>query len=137
MKKISASLSSSRKLGVRSKIWFVRGNDHVFGYGLACLLKQVERVGSLRQAAELEGMSYRYAWGEIRAAEKHLGMRLLVRSKGGRGGGGSSLSPEGMKLLRIFSEEEERVRTYADEQFEELLMEEPATANQRRRCAKF
>ncbi len=67
MEEISACPSFSRKLGVKSKIWFVRGNKHVLGHGLACLLEQVDRVGSLRQAAEIEGMSYRYAWGEIRS----------------------------------------------------------------------
>ncbi len=124
MEEISACPSFSRKLGVKSKIWFVRGNKHVLGHGLACLLEQVDRVGSLRQAAEIEGMSYRYAWGEIRSAEEHLGMKLLLRSKGGRAGGGSSLSPEGRRLLRVFYEEEARVKAYADEQFAELLVEE-------------
>jgi len=113
----------SSNLGVKSKIWFVCGHNHFFGSGLACLLEQVDKTGSLQQAVEVEGMSYRYAWGIIKTAEKHLGMKLLVRSQGGKDGGGSSLSPQGKRMLRGFYGIETKVRNYADKEFAKFLQQ--------------
>ena len=117
------SWSYSDRLSVKSKIWFVRGNEHFFGSGLARLFKQVDRLGSLRQAAEFEGMSYRYAWGLIKAAEKNLGMKFLTRSKGGKHGGGSTLSAEGKKKLKAFYDMEKKVRDYAEKRFAKLQLQ--------------
>lgn len=125
-KRSRATVPASR-LSARTKIWFVRGNEHIFGSGLARLLELVETAGSLSRAAKLEGMSYRHAWGEIRKAEEHLGTSLLVRNKGGKGGGGSYLSSEGRRLLRVFDRMEERTRIYADKQFAELLSKDMAS----------
>lgn len=105
-------------ISVRSKIWFVseRGG-HAFGSGLATLLEEVEHLGSLNAAAEKSKMSYRHAWGEIREAEKNLGIKLTAPRTGGVGGGGSSLTIEGKRVLAHFRHLSERVAGFADEEF--------------------
>jgi len=110
-------------LGVRSKVWFVAGGERVFGPGLARLLGAVERSGTLRAAAAEEGISYRHAWDEIRAAERRLGAPLLLRRAGGAGGGSSGLSPHGRRLLELFERLNRDVAAHADALFARYMRE--------------
>ncbi len=104
-------------LAVRSKVWFLHNGEHVFGLGLARLLEGIDRHGTLREATRIEGISYRHAWDEIRAAEKRLGKRLILRQAGGAGGGRSELSPEGRRLMELFQRINAEVADFADARF--------------------
>ena len=78
-------------------------DGYVFGPGVYSLLKRVNEVGTLKEAATQLGMSYRYAWGLIRKAEEKLGESLLSAHKGGRsGGGGAELTERGKHFLVEF-----------------------------------
>ncbi len=68
------------------------------------LLRAVEREGSLSQAAAALGMAYRTAWTWARDMNRAWGKPLLARSHGGRGGGGTLLTPEGGAVLRKAAE---------------------------------
>jgi molybdate transport repressor ModE-like protein len=106
---------------VRTKVWFEAGGQHIFGEGLARLLEQLERLGTLQKAAGAEKMSYRFAWSLLRSAERHFGRPLTVRKAGGSGGGGSALSPDGRRLLTIFRSISRQVGSLADRRFAEFL----------------
>jgi molybdate transport system regulatory protein len=108
-------------LTVRSKVWFERDGERVFGAGLARLLEKVESQGTLTEAVAAAGMSYRYAWGMIRHAEQRLGLSLVHRQPGGRGGGGSSLTEEGRRLLEAYHAICLKVNDCADVVFAEYL----------------
>jgi molybdate transport repressor ModE-like protein len=73
------------------KLWMETEEGYVFGPGVYRLLKAIQKAGTLKQASQELGMSYRYAWGLIKKAEAKLGEPLITASKGGRLGGGSSL----------------------------------------------
>jgi molybdate transport system regulatory protein len=105
---------------VRSKIWFEASGAHIFGSGLAKLLENIKRSGTLQEAAKASEMSYRYAWNLINAAERHFGKVLINRHAGGRFGGGSTLSPDGLHLLEVFRKLSEEVEAFTDEKFIEL-----------------
>lgn len=68
------------------------------------LLRAVEREGSLWKAARTLGMAYRTAWLWAREMNKAWGRPLLDRVHGGKGGGGTTLTPEGRAALRKSSE---------------------------------
>lgn len=106
-------------LSVRSKVWFVAGGEHVFGSGLAELLENIDRLGSLSGAAKVTRISYRRAWDLIKGAEKHLGESLIVPHPGGAGGGGSRLSPAGRRMLDVFKQINAEVEEFADARFAE------------------
>jgi len=107
-----------------SKVWFEMASSHVFGAGLARLLEDVENSGSLRKAARAADMSYRYAWGLVRRAENHLGCALVEKRAGGRGGGGSSLTTEGRRMVKVFRRLSEETASFADRRFRALYREE-------------
>ena len=88
---------------LRYEIWLesVSGNAVLNGEGFR-LLQEIEKAGSLTGAAKNLLISYRKAWGLLREVEQHLGFSLVDKRRGGAAGGRSSLSSEGMQLLRAY-----------------------------------
>lgn len=73
--------------------------ERCFGEGPYQLLTGVRELGSLRAAAQSMGMAYTKAFHMIKTVEAALGQPLTQRTIGGRGGGGSVLTPVGEDLL--------------------------------------
>ena len=85
------------------RITILDDNDEkFFGEGPARLMHGIERTGSLRAAAMSMGMAYTKALKLIRNAENAMGVPLILRSIGGKDGGGSCLTPEGKELLQRY-----------------------------------
>lgn len=89
------------------KLWMETDEGYVFGPGVYRLLKTIHKTGTLKEASQELGMSYRYAWGLIKKAETKLGESLITASKGGRLGGGSSTITD---LGKSFIEDFERIQ---------------------------
>lgn len=90
-----------------------------FGEGPYRLLLKVEELGSLRAAALDMDMAYTKARRLMENAEAALGFPLIRRRAGGKGGGGSTLTPQARELT-------ERYRAYrlaCDRMAEELYRE--------------
>lgn len=90
-----------------------------FGPGVAQLLHAVQELHSLRAAALSMDMAYSKAWTVIKNSEKALGFSLLDSTTGGKGGGGASLTPEGLRLLTAYDTFCSRLHDAADELFQE------------------
>jgi molybdate transport repressor ModE-like protein len=75
----------------------------VFGPGVYGLLKKVYNLGTLKEAAQDLGMSYRYAWGLIKKAEEAIGEPLIEGHKGGRSGGSTTLTKIGVRFMEDFT----------------------------------
>jgi len=118
----------SREPSARSKVWLDAGGVRVFGPGLARLLESIDRLGTLRGAADALGMSYRHAWNLIRVAEKRLGRELVVRQPGGANGGSSVISDDGRQMLSLFRRLDNDVAAYTDRRLSELRGEETGNA---------
>ena len=91
--------------------------ERCFGPGPAQLLEEVERLGSLQQAAKAMYLSYTKALRMLQRAEAAFGCPLLVRTAGGSQGGGSALTTEGRQLLARYRALETAVRVEAAEQY--------------------
>lgn len=83
------------------KIW-LEENDKAFGEGPYELLKGIHRLGSLNKTVKELRISYSKAWNIIKRSEEQLGFLLLERTTGGITGGGSSLTPEAIKLIKNY-----------------------------------
>lgn len=66
------------------------------------LLRQIDQLGSLSAAAKAVGLSYKGAWDVIDAINNLSDTELVCRVSGGRGGGGSTLTTEGKKVLQMY-----------------------------------
>jgi len=81
------------------KIWLTKNHKKVFGEGPLELLRKVEELGSLRQAAISMDMSYSKAWKIIKNIETELNIPVLERHIGGKHGGGSTITEEARDLI--------------------------------------
>lgn len=93
--------------------------ERFFGEGPYRLLLGVEQTQSLRAAAQQMGMAYTKAFRIVKNAETALGFPLLKRVVGGKGGGGSTLTPEGKELLKRYG----AYRLSCDQMAERLYQE--------------
>ncbi len=76
------------------------------------LLEQIQKTGSLSSAARACSLSYKAAWDAIQAMNNLSSKPLLISTTGGRGGGGATLTQEGLRVVEIYREmqrEQERI----------------------------
>ena len=76
--------SSKNDVFLRYKLWLSAvSGEGIIGEGQYQLLREIEKKGSLKAAAECLGTSYRKAWGDIKNAEELLGYDLTEKVRGG------------------------------------------------------
>ena len=66
------------------------------------LLAKIGETGSITAAARAVGMSYKGAWDAIDAMNNLADEPLVVRTTGGKHGGGTRLTPRGQHLIEVF-----------------------------------
>jgi molybdate transport system regulatory protein len=69
------------------------------GPGKIRLLEEVEKTGSIRNAATALGMSFRQAWLLLKAIEDMFGQPVIATQRGGTRGGGSVLTDLGRLVI--------------------------------------
>ncbi len=102
---------------VKIKIWMEQDGSVAFAEGRRMLLEAVDRLGSLNAAAKELGMSYRAAWGKIKATEEALGLKLLDVTTGGKGGGGAKLTHEARELVLLYNKYVQKMSLIAEKEF--------------------
>jgi len=106
-------------LTMRLHIWFERDEKIFLGIGRALLLEKIEQHGSLRQAATDMKMSYRAAWGKLKAAEESIGKPLVQKVKGK--GQRYELTPVGRQMSRQFLQFQRDIEAVAQAKAEEIF----------------
>ncbi|WP_161569582.1 TOBE domain-containing protein [Veronia nyctiphanis] len=66
------------------------------------LLNQIRQTGSLNQAAKAAGISYKAAWDAINGMNHAFDKPIVISAKGGKGGGGATLTTFGLRLLKVY-----------------------------------
>lgn len=110
------------RLQVRSKIWLEIGGAPFFGAGREELLRLIDERGSINAAAQEMGISYRKAWSQLRAMEEMFGAPIVCRSKGGAGGGESTLTPAALELLERYARLHRGINRFVDDRFAEVFI---------------
>lgn len=87
------------------------------GPGRIELLEGVQRTGSLSQAARDMGMSYRRAWLLMQSLNDSLGKPASLAVRGGRRGGGATVTPTGRALIQVYRRTEAKVASNISKQF--------------------
>ena len=97
------------------------GREEAIGPGKIALLEQIGRGGSLSQAARELGMSYRRAWQLLDSLNHSFRERVAVTAKGGRHGGGATLTTFGRQLIRTYREFDAEVQARAARHFRHIV----------------
>lgn len=106
---------------IRSKLWIEVDGKPVFGRGRRFLLEAIDRYGSINRAAKEINISYRKAWGYIKAMEERLGIKLVERQTGGRHGGGATLTQDARNFLKKYEALEKGIQGLVDERFNQIF----------------
>lgn len=117
--KNNPSPSLSPAIVLHGSIWMTSNGENLGGRGRIALLAKVIECGSITQAAKAFGMSYKAAWDAIDTMNNIAGEALVVRTVGGKGGGKTTLTARGKKLIDNFctiEKEHQRFITQLSEQ---------------------
>src|SRR5579862_7461308 len=96
------SKAATRSLAVEGGLWLGRKGRDFLGARRIELLESIERTGSITRAAKQVGLSYKAAWDALDAMSNLADRPLLVRTTGGRHGGGTQLTERGRELVRLY-----------------------------------
>jgi molybdate transport system regulatory protein len=94
---------------IKYKIWLEKDGKVVFGHGREELFLAIEECRSLNAAAKKLGMSYRAAWGRLRASEARLGIKLVETDGAGKA---MNLTPTARTLLGKFAQLEKETHAH-------------------------
>lgn len=97
---------------IKHKIWLEKDGKVLFGPGRDLLFKAIDECHSLNAAAKKLDMSYRAAWGRVKASEERLGMKLVTTDPGRTG---MHLTEEGKKMIRRFDQLDEKISSLLEE----------------------
>ena len=89
-------------------------------------MRAIDELHCLSAAAKKLNMSYRAAWGRLKASEERLGMKLVEMQTHGEG---SSLTAAAKNLLHKFDQLEKETRTFLEERGRKLLLIRPDQAS--------
>lgn len=92
----------------------------MIGPGKADLLDGIARTGSIAAAGRDMGMSYKRAWELVGTLNAMFARPLVERTRGGQGGGGAALTPEGQEVLTLFRSFEKQAAAAGSAQLEQL-----------------
>jgi molybdate transport system regulatory protein len=97
--------SKYSNINLHYSIWMTtESGENVISDERMQLLICIKDLGSLRAAAQQSGISYRKAWGDLKATEKHLGFALIDKHRGGKDGGSTILTEEGIRLIEAYQD---------------------------------
>ena len=120
---------------IRYKVWIESETKEVyFGEGRQRLLRLIDEHGSIQQAAKLMGMSYRTAWGMLRASEQRFGFQLVEKTRGGKNKG-TKLTYCGRCVLDWFDKLEKDIQKNVQKkskEFESLCEKIPKPSGQKK-----
>jgi molybdate transport system regulatory protein len=112
---------SHNGLEIRSKVWIEVGGEPVFGRGRRFLLEAIASHGSINRAAQEVDISFRKAWGHIKAMEERLGVKLVERQTGGVNGGGAVLTEDARNFLKKYEALEKGIQKLVDKKFKDIF----------------
>ena len=88
-----------------------------FNERLKVLLFLIANRYSIRKGCACTGLAYSKAWEMINQLEQNLGYLVVDRQRGGKGGGGTSLTPQGERFLLAYQQFEEEIHQIAQKEF--------------------
>lgn len=89
-------------IGVQAPLWMQKNNQKFLGDKRIRLLEEIDVHGSLSTAAKAAGLSYKAAWDALNTMNNLAEKPLTVAAIGGSGGGGTSLTNEGKKIVTLY-----------------------------------
>lgn len=99
---------------IDGRFWLTKEGQSFLGTGRIELLERIDKIGSIHAAAKEMKMSYKAAWERINGMNALADQPLIERTTGGKGGGGTKLTPYARELIATFHRFNELHRQFID-----------------------
>jgi len=119
-KSIKHILKKELEIKAGGKLWLESGGERFFGPGPLELLEKIEETGSISNAAKTMNMSYKKAWELINHLNNQTNSPVVVPQAGGEKGGGSTLTPEAIELIKYYKALRKRFKAFLENETERL-----------------
>jgi molybdate transport system regulatory protein len=106
------SRQSSTATGISGSVSLQRHDQDFLGGEQIRLLQKIDEWGSITRAAQSVDISYKTAWDMVNTINNLADRPLVERSTGGKGGGGTRLTPAGKSLIEQYCVLEEEHRKF-------------------------
>lgn len=105
-------MTENTQLGLDGDLWLRRADFRFIAGDRIELLEKIDELGSITRAAKAVGISYKTAWDTINLINNLAEKPLVERLAGGKGGGGTTLTTEGKKIVAQFKTIQEEHRKF-------------------------
>ncbi len=105
---------------MNATVTIYRDNEIFIGQNQYRLLRQILIDGSINAAAKNLKMSYQHAWHLMDKVNRLSPIPVVIRQKGGKDGGGCSVSPYGMKIIQTYALREIEIIKFLEQTNSEL-----------------
>ncbi|MFA5460935.1 MAG: TOBE domain-containing protein [Sulfurimonas sp.] len=99
---------------IDGRFWLSKNDKSFLGSGRIELLRHIERTGSIHAAAKEMKMSYKAAWERINSMNELADEPIIERKIGGKGGGGTTLTPYAYELIETYNRLNELHRQFIE-----------------------
>jgi molybdate transport system regulatory protein len=93
-------------------VWLKSGEETLGGASRIALLAAIRDTGSITAAAKSISMSYKAAWDAVDTMNNLAGEPLVRTASGGRGGGGTTLTPAALRIIDTYRAVEREHRKF-------------------------
>jgi len=111
---------NKRAFSVKSRLWIEGKNGTFLGNGRIQLLEKIAKTGSINRAAKEIHMSYRKAWLLIADMNKQTSEPYVIKSTGGKGGGGTEVTKAGLHAIKEFNALNEKCQSFLNSELSKL-----------------
>jgi len=87
---------------IKGSFWIEKDGKSFLGRGRVELLKKIDRFGSISKAAKEMKMSYKAAWDAVDIINNLAQKKVVEKTSGGKGGGGTRLTEYGKELINMY-----------------------------------
>lgn len=112
--------STKSSLNLSGNLWFKRDEQKFLGEERIRLLEKIDELGSITKAAKAVGICYKTAWDTVSAINNLAEKPLVDSLTGGKGGGGTRLTPEGKQIIAQFNQIHRELHDYLNSLQEKL-----------------
>lgn len=95
-------LKNNIDVQLKASLRVFNGSEKLFGPGKLELLQFIQETGSISQAAKKMGLSYKKAWDMVQSLNQLCKNPIVVASTGGTKGGRTTITPEGLELMKAY-----------------------------------
>lgn len=108
---------------IKSRVWIENQEGIFLGEGRINLLKAIQQFGSINKAANSMGMSYQKAWKLVQSMNSSSSESLVIKTSGGKGGGGTILTEKGEKAILFYEKINRSCQQFLDKELKKQIGE--------------